>query len=193
MKGRPQDYMDVGILHFMAFPEVMKGEGPVLETLRMICEDDYFQVVEVTQIKDASVRKSAIETVRKAEMKAAFGAQPVLLGGGLDLNASEPAERQKALDAVKESIEEAREWHCTGLAVLSGKDPGAGTAPGLPFSAGKTPARNNVTSRKRCLWPPLRSSATMRGATPTCLFSSKHSTACRTGRTVSSDRPTKPR
>jgi len=125
MKGRPQDYMDVGILHFMAFPEVMKGEGPVLETLRMICEDDYFQVVEVTQIKDASVRKSAIETVRKAEMKAAFGAQPVLLGGGLDLNASEPAERQKALDAVKESIEEAREWHCTGLAVLSGKDPGA--------------------------------------------------------------------
>jgi len=125
VKGRPQDYMDVGILHFMAFPTVTKGEGPVMETLRTICDDDYFQAVEVTQIKDASVRKSAIEAVRKAEMKVAFGAQPILLGGGLNLNATEPGERQKALDAVVGCLAEAREWPSTGLAVLSGKYPGA--------------------------------------------------------------------
>ena len=29
-------YMKVGLIHFMAYPETAKGEGPILETLRKI-------------------------------------------------------------------------------------------------------------------------------------------------------------
>jgi hypothetical protein len=30
------NYMKVGLVHFMAFPETMKGEGPVLETIKKV-------------------------------------------------------------------------------------------------------------------------------------------------------------
>lgn len=124
MRGRPQDCMRVGIVHFMAFPEVMKGEGPVVETLETLCGDDYFQVVEVTRIKDAETRQRAIEVVGKSGRTAAFGAQPVILGGKLDLNSLDPRVRQAAVDAMRNALSEAIEWKAGGFAVMAGPDPG---------------------------------------------------------------------
>ena len=34
-----------GIVHFMAFPATMKGEGPILETCRQVLTDDFFEVI----------------------------------------------------------------------------------------------------------------------------------------------------
>ena len=124
MRGRPQDCMRVGIVHFMAFPEVMKGEGPVVETLEALCADDYFRVLEVTRIKDAKTRQRAIEVVAKSGRTAAFGAQPVILGGKLDLNNPDPRVRQAAVDAMRNALSEAIEWKAGGFAVMSGPDPG---------------------------------------------------------------------
>ena len=124
MQGRPQDYMKVGVIHFMAFPEVMKGEGPVVETLERLCADDYFQAVEVTQVKDPAVRARAIEVAREAGKTVAFGAQPILLGGKLDLNSLDADARQVAVDAARGALDEAIEWGACGFAVLSGPDPG---------------------------------------------------------------------
>ena len=124
MKGRPQDFMKVGLIHFMAFPEVMKGEGPVVETLETICSDDYFQAVELTTIKDDAARKAAIEVARKADMTVGFGAQPILLGGKHDLNSLDAATRQAALDSARAGLDEAVEWGAAGFAVLSGPDCG---------------------------------------------------------------------
>ncbi len=65
MNGRPQDFMSVGIIHFMAFPEVGRGEGPIVETLKTLCDDEYFQVIEVTAVRDAAVRQQAIQLVAR--------------------------------------------------------------------------------------------------------------------------------
>ena len=124
MKNKPQDCMRVGMIHFMAFPEVMNGEGPVVETLERLCADDYFQAIEVTSVKDADTRRRAIEVVKKAGKAVAFGAQPVLLGGKHDLNSLDPDARQAAVDAARACIPEAIEWGACGFAVLSGPDPG---------------------------------------------------------------------
>jgi sugar phosphate isomerase/epimerase len=129
MNGRPQDFMSVGIIHFMAFPETGQGEGPVVETLKTLCDDEYFQVIEVTAIRDAAVRQRAIQLVRDSGKKAAFGAQPILLAGRHDLNSTEPRVRQAALDAVRAVIPQAKEWGACGLAVLSGPDPGEANRP----------------------------------------------------------------
>ena len=59
MKGRPQDFMRVGMIHFMAYPQAMKPGGPVVETLQALCADDYFSLVEVTRIPDAATRARA--------------------------------------------------------------------------------------------------------------------------------------
>ena len=45
-----------GIVHFMAFPATMKGEGPVLETCRQILADEFFEVIEISWIKDLAIR-----------------------------------------------------------------------------------------------------------------------------------------
>jgi sugar phosphate isomerase/epimerase len=129
MNGRPQDFMSVGMIHFMAFPETAKGEGPIVETLQTLCEDDYFQVIEVTAIRDAAVRQRAIQLVRGAGKQVAFGAQPVLLAGRHDLNSTDIPVRQAALDAVRALIPQAKEWGALGLAVLSGPDPGEAKRP----------------------------------------------------------------
>jgi len=34
-------YMDVGIVHFKAFPDIVNGEGPIVESLCKIIEDDF--------------------------------------------------------------------------------------------------------------------------------------------------------
>ena len=127
MNGKPQDYMQVGIVHFMAYPAVMKGRGPILETLEELCADDYFQVVEVTSIKRPKLRQQAIELVKQSGKGVALGMQPVLLANKLSLHAADVDARKKALDAVKAGIDEAVEWGVVGLAVLSGPDPGEET------------------------------------------------------------------
>lgn len=48
--------MRPGIVHFMAFPATIKGEGPVLETCRQILADPFFEVIEISRIKDPAVR-----------------------------------------------------------------------------------------------------------------------------------------
>ncbi len=48
-------YARIGIVHFMAYKVCLQGEGPILETLEKIALDPYFNVVEVTQMKDAQV------------------------------------------------------------------------------------------------------------------------------------------
>jgi len=117
-------FMKVGLIHFMAFPQVMKGEGPILETLQKIAEDDFFTAVEVSWINDAQVRQKAKKMLEVSHLTVAYGAQPRLLVKKLDLNSLDEAERRKAVNEVKAGVDEAYEIEAKGLAFLSGKDPG---------------------------------------------------------------------
>ncbi|GMW01087.1 MAG: hypothetical protein AMXMBFR84_22240 [Candidatus Hydrogenedentota bacterium] len=115
------DYMKVGIVHFMAYPACMAGEGPVVETVRSLAEDPYFQVLEITRVTDPSNRRTIKTLAKDNGVDLYFGAQPILLGGALDLNHPESTERAKALEAVKAAIDQAAELEAKGVAVLSGK------------------------------------------------------------------------
>lgn len=116
-------YMKVGLIQFMAYPSVIKGEGPIEDTLRKIALDDYFEVVEVTQIKDAEVRKRAKKMIDTAHMEVAFGGQPMLLTTGQNINDLDETARQKAVATLKEGIDQAYELGALGFAFLSGKYP----------------------------------------------------------------------
>lgn len=114
-------YMKVGLIHFMAYPTTMKGEGPILETLKKIAADDYFDAVEVTWIKDKDIRQKAKKIIDTAHMTVAYGAQPRLLTTGFNINDIDEEGRQKALATLKEGIDEAYEIGAAGFAFLSGK------------------------------------------------------------------------
>jgi sugar phosphate isomerase/epimerase len=116
-----RNFIKVGLIHFMAYPVVIKGEGPIAETLERIAQDDYFDAVEVTWIKDDAVRAEAKEIISTSAMEVYYGAQPRLLTTGNNPNAVNEAERLVALNNLKEGIDEAAEIGAKGFAFLSGK------------------------------------------------------------------------
>lgn len=117
-------YINIGTIHFMSFPEVMKGEGPIIETLEKILTNDFFTAVELTHIKDDKVREQVKKMLESSHMVSAYGAQPVLLSNKLNLNSLIEEERKKAVAEIKKCIEEAAYLNAKGVAVLSGPHPG---------------------------------------------------------------------
>lgn len=126
MKESIYKYMKVGLIHFMAYPETIKGNGPILETLTEICKDDFFTAVEISWITDEDVRKEAKKILESSHLAITYGAQPRLLINKLDLNSLLLEERKKAVEEVKRGIEEAAYLSAEGVAVLSGPHPGKG-------------------------------------------------------------------
>ncbi len=121
-----QAYMHLGIVHFMIAPQVMGGEGPVVESARMIAEDDFFNVIEITKVKDPAVRQELRKLIDVSGLMPGFGAQPGLLGNKLNLANLDEAGRQAAVANVKESIDQS---YFYGVRLMSTLD-GAGSYPG---------------------------------------------------------------
>ena len=114
-------YMKPGLVHFMAFPSTIKGEGPIVETIKKLALDEYFTAIEITTIKDDEERKLVRKMLETSHMTVAYGAQPRLLTTGLNINDLNEEGRQKALTNLKAGVDEAYELGATGFAFLSGK------------------------------------------------------------------------
>lgn len=121
MNESMRQYMKVGLIHFMAYPTVIKGEGPIEETFYKIAVDDYFEVAEITWMKDPATRKRVKKMIETAHLTVTYGAQPRLLTTGLNINDLNEDGRQQALASLKAGIDEAYEMGATAFAFLSGK------------------------------------------------------------------------
>lgn len=122
MKESIHKYFKVGLISFMAYPTTIRGEDPhVVDILKKIAVDDYFDAIEVNWIKDEVKRKAAAEILKISHLKVCYGAQPRLLTTGLNANHLDEAERQKAEDTLLEAIDEAEELGADGIAFLAGK------------------------------------------------------------------------
>ena len=115
-------YFKVGLISFMAYPQIMRGDDPgMLEYIKKIAVDDYFDAIEVTWIKDGALRQKAAELLAQSHMTVCYGAQPRLLTTGLNPNHLDEAERVKAEATLTEAIDEAESLGSKGMAFLSGK------------------------------------------------------------------------
>ncbi|MFV0364757.1 MAG: sugar phosphate isomerase/epimerase family protein [Suipraeoptans sp.] len=115
-----REYMKTGIILHMAYNGLATGEGPIIECLSEIAKDEYFDAVEVTQMKDEKVLKKAAEIINISHMTVAYGGQPILLTGGLNINHLDSKERQKAIDALKRGIDQAYILNAAGFSFLAG-------------------------------------------------------------------------
>ena len=114
-------YAKIGLIHFMAYPSTIKGEGPIEETIRKIAVDDYFDAIEISWIKDAQVRKKVKKMLDSSHLSVAYGGQPRLLTTGQNINDLDEAKRQIAVENLKDGIDEAIEMGAAGFGFLSGK------------------------------------------------------------------------
>ncbi|WP_088226657.1 TIM barrel protein [Desulfosporosinus sp. FKB] len=114
-------YMKVGLVHFMAYPYTENGNGPILETLKKLALDDYFEVVEITWIKDLEIRKKAKKIIETSHMELTYAGMPRLLTTKQNINSLYEEERLLAVSNLKEGIDEAYEMGALDFAFLSGK------------------------------------------------------------------------
>lgn len=121
MNGPIYKYMKVGLIHFMAYPSTIKGDGPIVETVRKIVLDDYFNAIEITWINDVDIRQQVKKMLEISHMSIAYGGQPLLLTTGLNINDLDEEGRQKALNILKKGIDEAYVMGASGFGFLSGK------------------------------------------------------------------------
>ena len=116
MREPIETYFQMGTIQWMSYP----GE-PVLESLRKILCDDFFSAVEVCQAADDDTRKAMRDMLAQSHVKVCYGAQPRLLGPGLNPNDIVEENRLKAEKTLLEAIDEAEYLGAKGIAFLAGK------------------------------------------------------------------------
>ncbi|MHB8064317.1 MAG: sugar phosphate isomerase/epimerase family protein [Ruminiclostridium sp.] len=121
MKESMNKYFKIGTIHFMSYPQTMKGEGPIESTLQKILSDDYFDAMEVTWIKSDDVRGHVRKMLNESGITICYGAQPRLLTTGLNPNDINEEGRLKAQATLIEAIDEAEYLGAKGIAFLAGK------------------------------------------------------------------------
>src|SRR5262245_23715048 len=119
-----ENHCRVGVLLPMAYPELAGGEGPLLERLSKVLEDEFFGAVELCQVNDDRVRREARTGLRGAGVALILASQPTLPAQKVRLNAADPAERRLAIETCQDLIDQAYELGARIMMVMSGPDPG---------------------------------------------------------------------
>lgn len=118
MKDPIQKYFQVGTIQWMTHPPV---DYPILESVKTICCDEYFSVLEITHIEDQDTKDRVRDMLAQGHMKVCYGAQPRLLGPKLNPNDLDEEGRKKAEAVLIDSIDEAEYMGAKGIAFLAGK------------------------------------------------------------------------
>ncbi len=118
MKDSIHKYFQIGTIQWMSHPP---NQYPVLDSIKTICCDDFFDALEVTQFKSDEERLAAKQMLEQAHMKVCYGAQPRLLGTGLNPNNINENERIKAEKTLLEAVDEAEFLGAKAIAFLAGK------------------------------------------------------------------------
>lgn len=116
----------MSIVHFMAFPETAGGQGPIVESVRQIAQDDFFDAIEIAWIKDPATRQAVKQVLEISQLKMGMCAHPTILSQKLNLNSLDESQRLEAVRQMKGLMDQAAELGAGSFVFLSGPDPGDG-------------------------------------------------------------------
>lgn len=118
MRDAIQKYFQVGTIQWMSHPPVSYN---ILDSVRALASDEYFSAVEIGRMEDDVTRETVRDMLRQSHMKVCYGAQPRLLGPGLNPNDTDEEGRKKAEATLLEAVDEAEYLGAGGIAFLAGK------------------------------------------------------------------------
>ena len=118
MRDSIHKYFQVGTILWMSYPPT---RYEYKDSLMRILRDDYFDAIEITQIKDDALRAEAKALLAQAHIKVCYGAQPRLLSTGLNPNDIDEEGRKQAEATLLEAVDEAEDLGAKGIAFLAGK------------------------------------------------------------------------
>lgn len=109
-------YFQVGTIQWMSHPK-----KALLESIRDIASDDFFDAIEITRFPDDETRIQAVRMFEQSHLKICYGAQPRLLGPKLNPNDLDEDGRKKAEATLLEAVDEAEMVGARAIAFLAGK------------------------------------------------------------------------
>lgn len=115
-----KNHLDIGIVHGAIFPEVIMGEGPIIETLEYLIEDNYFDRIEIGHINDDKIREKVHDMFITSGIKSTFLAQPFIFQNDLDLNSFNKKKRRNSIEEIKLLLQQAHLIGSDALALASG-------------------------------------------------------------------------
>lgn len=116
MRDSIHKYFQVGTIQWMSHPK-----RDVLDSIATIAKDDFFDALEVCKFADDETRAQAKNILEQSHLKICYGAQPRLLGPGLNPNNIDEAGRKAAEATLIEAVDEAEYLGAKGIAFLAGK------------------------------------------------------------------------
>ena len=123
------NYCTMSIVHFMAFPAAITGEGPMVESISKIAGDPFFGGIEIGWIKDAQERARVKKVLEVAHIGVRYAAQTALTLQKLNINSLDETQRMRAVEQLFRSVDEAAEMGVNRVGFLSGIDPGEADRP----------------------------------------------------------------
>jgi sugar phosphate isomerase/epimerase len=107
MNGSRQEFMDLGVVQYVSFPQVMAGTGPVVETIERVLADEFFSAIEITYIEDMQVKRQVADLLSYSGMRVVFAGGPPYAIHSIHLSALDEAVRRKSLDWAKRLVDDA--------------------------------------------------------------------------------------
>jgi len=104
----------------MVYPETMRGEGPILETISRIAADESFGAIEISWVKDPNVRGKVSNLLQTSFMDVIYCGGPPILTQKLDMNSVDEQVRSTAVGNVKKLVDEAYTLGAKIFLILSG-------------------------------------------------------------------------
>lgn len=104
MRESIHKYFQVGTIRWMSFPN-----RSVVDQVKRIAVDDYFDAIEVTKCADDAEREEVKKILEQSHLKVCYGAQPRLLGTEAEPEPISTKEgRKKAEATLIEAVDEGR-------------------------------------------------------------------------------------
>ena len=116
MRESIHKYFQIGTIQWMSHPKY-----DVLDSIKTIASDDFFDAIEVCKFNDDETRAKAKRMLEQSHLKVCYGAQPRLLNSKLNPNDINEEGRKAAEATLIEAVDEAEYLGAKGIAFLAGK------------------------------------------------------------------------
>jgi hypothetical protein len=105
--GNWRRYMDLGVVQYVSFPQVIAGTGPVVETIQRVLSDEFFSAIEITWIRDEQVKRQVADLLSYSGLRVVFAGGPPYAMECIHLSALDVGERNESLDKAKQLVDDA--------------------------------------------------------------------------------------
>lgn len=149
---------DIGIVSFMAYPDIASKSNQIVKSVYKIISDPFFSVIEITHIEDKEIREEVKKMLEVANMRVIFGAHPITFSDKLNINSEDQNERLRSLKKLKELISEAYFMNSESFVFVSGPKPVEGKNEKISFENLKSSVKelcefNNFRAKEICRKP----------------------------------------